>query len=72
MNEKEHKKMEIIELYPELLKFPMLIKYFNLDSDKLLDEKIFVLKEIKAGKKINEIPNFYDVFELMPDDVHWD
>jgi len=72
MNEKEHKKMEIIELYPELLKFPMLIKYFNLDSDQLLDEKIFVLQEIKAGKKINEIPNFYDVFELMPDDVHWD
>lgn len=50
----------------------MLIKYFNLDSDQLLDEKIFVLKKIKAGKKINEIPNFYDVFELMPDDIHWD
>jgi len=68
------KKMTIAELYPVLLDFPMLVKYFDINSDKLLDEKIRVLNEIKSGKKINEIQNFYDIFELLPNpnDVHYD
>ena len=72
MNENQAKKLIIAELYPVLLKYPMLINYFDIKSDKLLDEKITILKEIKAGKQINEIPNFYDVFELLPDDAHYD
>lgn len=47
-------------------------KYFDLDSDKLLDEKIEVLEALKKGKTIYEIPNFYDVLELMDFNQHWD
>ena len=47
-------------------------KYFNLDSDELLDEKIEVLTQIKEGKTIAEIPNFYKVLEDLPEDDMWD
>lgn len=66
------KKMRIVDLYPVLLQYPMLIKYFDLNSDELLDEKIAVLEMIEAGKSISEIPDFYGVFELLPKDMHWD
>lgn len=48
------------------------MKYFNLDSDELLDEKIEVLTQIKEGKTIAEIPNFYKVLEDLPEDDMWD
>lgn len=48
------------------------MKYFNLDSDELLDEKIEVLTQIKEGKTIEEIPNFYKVLEDLPEDDMWD
>ncbi|MCC2819554.1 hypothetical protein LK537_19810 [Lachnoclostridium pacaense] len=52
---------------------PMMIQFFDLDSDELLDEKIEVLTALKEGKQISEIPNFYDILELYPkDDEHWD
>lgn len=52
---------------------PMLIQFFDLDSDKLLDEKIEVLTALKEGKQISDIPNFYDILELYPKDgEHWD
>lgn len=66
------KKIRIADLYPVLLQYPMLIKYFDLNSDELLDEKIAVLEMVKAGKNISEIPDFYHVFELLPKDMHWD
>ena len=47
-------------------------KFFDIDSDKLLDEKIEVLEAIKEGKSISEIPKFYDVLELMPKEGIWD
>ena len=50
----------------------MIMKYFDTDSDKMLDEKIQVLEALKAGKSIEEIPNFYDVFELLPKEGIWD
>ena len=40
--------------------------YFDVDSEKLLDEKIEVLTALLKGKPIAEIPNFYKVLELMP------
>ena len=46
--------------------------YFDVESDKMLDEKIEVLTAIKDGKTISEIPKFYDVLELMPKDGIWD
>ena len=48
------------------------MKFFDSDSDKLLDEKIEVLEAIKEGKSISEIPKFYDDLELMPKEGIWD
>ena len=71
---------KLIEKYVKVLKLffevdfpPMMIQFFDLDSDKLLDEKIEVLTALKEGKQISEIPNFYDILELYPKDgEHWD
>lgn len=66
------KQIKINELYPYLAEVPMFMKYFDSESDKLLDEKIQVLEALKAGKNIDDIPNFYDIFELMPKEGIWD
>ena len=47
-------------------------RFFDVDSDKMLDEKIEVLTALKEGKTIAEIPKFYDVLELYPKDEIWD
>lgn len=56
-------------------------QFFDSDSDKMLDEKIEVLTKLKEGKKISEIPQFYDILELYPKEqeqegviinTHWD
>lgn len=41
-------------------------QFFDIESEKLLDDKIEVLQALKDGKTIGEIPKFYDVLELMP------
>lgn len=68
------KGVKVRELFLEVENFPpTLQKFFDLFSDKLLDEKIEVLTALKEGKQISEIPNFYDILELYPkDDEHWD
>ncbi len=75
MNTREtiEKKEKITDLLLEV-EFPMdFMKFFDLDSEKLLDEKIRVLEALKKGKSIKDIPKFYDVLELYPgDDQHWD
>lgn len=68
MNEK---KLLIISLLSEV--HEPLLEFFDIDSDKMLDEKIEVLTELKNGKKISEIPKFYDILELYPgENVLWD
>lgn len=47
-------------------------RFFDDESDKMLDEKIEVLEALKDGKTIAEIPKFYDVLELMPKGQMWD
>ena len=48
-------------------------QFFDIESEKLLDEKIEVLTALANGKKPDEIPNYYDVLELYPkDDEIWD
>lgn len=47
-------------------------QFFDVDSDKMLDDKIEVLTALKEGKTIAEIPKFYDVLELMPKNDMWD
>lgn len=47
--------------------------YFDSRSMEKLDEKVEVLQALKDGKTIAEIPNFYEVLELLPpDDEIWD
>lgn len=65
----EEKKIKIMQLLSEIYE-PML-EFFDVDSDKMLDEKIKVLTDLKNGKKIADIPNFYDILELYPTDM-WD
>ena len=49
------------------------MRYFDLYSDRMLDEKIEVLEALKAGKTIADIPNFYRVLELLPEvSQRWD
>ena len=67
------KKEKIADLLFQV-EFPLQMgKFFDLDSDEMLDDKIKVLEALKAGKSIKDIPKFYDVLELYPgDDTHWD
>ena len=65
------KKEQIRDLLAEVYEPEM--RYFDQDSNELLDEKIEVLEALKAGKAIKEIPNFYKVLELLPKDGQlWD
>lgn len=48
------------------------LKYLNVDSDNMLDEKIEVLTALKEGKTIEKIPNFYDILEDLPAEGIWD
>ncbi len=65
------KKTKIIDLLFEVSNYE-LDQFFDLESDKLLDEKIEVLTALKEGKTISEIPKFYDVLELYPKNEMWD
>ena len=47
-------------------------RYFDFDSDKLLDEKIEVLTALKQGTLVADIPQYYAILELMPKTGHWD
>lgn len=72
MSEKERimKKEKIRDLLCDV--YQPELRFLDLDSEEMLDEKLEVLKALKAGKSIGEIPKFYDVLELMPKDGMWD
>ena len=65
----EDKKLQILELLSQV--YDPMLEFFNVDSDKMLDEKIKVLTDLKNGKSISEIPNFYDILEDYPEGI-WD
>lgn len=65
------KKSEIMDLLFEVNCYEI-DKFFDVDSDEMLDEKIEVLKALKSEKPIAEIPKFYDILELMPKEGIWD
>ena len=68
----EQKWIKVADLYSEV-NDPMIRAFFDLDSEELLDEKIEVLTALKEGKTPSEIPKYYDILELKPDDdTHWD
>lgn len=64
------KKLEIIYLLSQI--HEPLLSFFDIESDRLLDLKIEVLKQLKDGKQISEIPRFYDILELYPEEDIWD
>ena len=71
MSEKEEKFLIIASLLAEVCE--PLLRFFDFESDKMLDDKIEVLTALKNGKTISEIPKFYDILELYPDeDEMWD
>lgn len=47
-------------------------RYFDFDSKELLGDKIEVLTSLSEGKTIIEIPKYYDILELLPQDGIWD
>lgn len=67
--EKQEKLLKVAELLAYSFGVPEM-KYFNVESEELLDEKIEVLTQIKEGKSIEEIPNFYKVLEDLPDGIY--
>lgn len=67
----EEKFIQMTELL-EQVNDPMVHRFFDLDSEELLDEKIEVLKALIDGKPPESITNYYKVLELMPKDQHWD
>ena len=71
MTDKEEKMLKILELYP-LIHDTFIIEFFDLDSDKMLDEKIEVLTALKNGKVPAEIPNYYKILEKYPKTEMWD
>ena len=72
MTETQEKLMKIGLLFVQVDFPPMFEQFFDLDSEKLLDEKIEVLEALKNGAQIADIPNFYDILELMPKNAIWD
>lgn len=67
MDDRE-KHLQIDKLYIDVSGNEYLLKFLDLESDRLLDEKIEVLTQLKEGKTIEEIPNFYDILENYPQD----
>lgn len=67
MTEREliEKKAKVLDLLFEVDSYEV-SQFFDVDSDKMLDDKIEVLTALKNGKTIAEIPKFYKVLELMP------
>ena len=66
----EEKKVKIFDLLSSAIGIPEM-RYFNVDSDEMLDDTIEVLTQLQEGKPISEIPNFYDILEDLPEDL-WD
>lgn len=65
----EDKKLKVLELLSQV--YDPLLEFFDVDSDKMLDEKIEVLTDLKNGKSVSDIPNFYNVLENYPTGI-WD
>ena len=60
-----NKKTKIMELIDEIHN-PLILEYFDIESDKNLDKKIKVLEEVKNGKDFSDIDGFWDILELYP------
>lgn len=80
MTEKELLELEAIDEKKSIIRDLLLnvddifiTKFFDLDSDKLLDEKIDVLTKLSKGVPPEDIENYYKILELYPKDNEiWD
>ena len=70
MTETDKKKLKVMDLLFEI-DDPIFKQFFDVESDKMLDEKIEVLTALKSGKTVSEIPNYYGVLELYHNGM-WD
>ncbi len=71
-NQEYIKKKELIhDLFMEVDDI-LVSKFFDTESDELLDKKIEVLTALKKGVPPGEIPEYYKVLELMPSNGIWD
>lgn len=68
-----NKKVKILNLLLEIPYDYIFLKFFDENSNKMLDEKIEVLTDLKNGKQPIDIPNYYKVLEKYPKDGEmWD
>ena len=65
----EDKKGVIIDLLMQI-NDPILLEFFDIESDKMLDEKIEILQRCANGENIMEIGTH--ILEKMPKDERWD
>lgn len=66
------KKVRIMDLLFEI-DDDIFKRFFDIESDKMLDKKITVLEKLKKGIVPADIPEYYEVLELMDDNPeHWD
>jgi hypothetical protein len=66
------KMIQVMELYAEVDDL-LVHKFFDLDSEEQLDLKIEVLTKLKNGVPPSDIPEYYSILELYPEDGEmWD
>ena len=63
----DKKKLIIANLLPYCYKIAS-FQFFDFDSDKMLDKKIKVMKQIKDGVSPDDIPDYFDILENYPKD----
>ena len=72
MTENQQKMLQIRELLVDIDDL-LVSKFFNLDSEKILDLKIKVLTQLKNGVPPTNIPEYYSILELYPrNGAKWD
>lgn len=71
MDDEDKKIVKILRMLFEVDN-DLVSRYFDMDSSKMLDDKIEVLTALKHGENIKDIPKFYDVLELLPKEGIWD
>ncbi len=72
--ERIEKMIQVMNLHAEVMMIDLLVrKFFDLDSEEMLDKKIEVLTKLKNGVPPADIPDYYSILELYPkDDQMWD
>ena len=72
MTDKQEKILQIHELIMDVDDV-LVSQFFDLESEELLDTKINVLTQLKNGVPPTDIPEYYSILELYPEDGQmWD